>query len=123
MDWLIVGQIIIGIVFVVFGLNHLLRSSGMISYIGSKLNVSKNIAAALNLIIALIWGLGGLGTVFGVAMAPLVLAAGVVAVTYTMHQWWNESDPAAKQGELTKFLVNHALVGALIMGYAALAIS
>jgi putative oxidoreductase len=48
-------------------------------------------------------------------LAALVLAGALVPTTYVGHQFWAESDPAAKSAQRTQFLKNIGLLGGLLL--------
>nr|MCW2728643.1 hypothetical protein [Aeromicrobium sp.] len=48
-------------------------------------------------------------------LAALVLAATVPPTTFAGHQYWNETDPAARANQRIHFLKNMSLTGGLLM--------
>ena len=48
-------------------------------------------------------------------LAALVLAGTLVPTTYVGHQFWAESDPAAKSAQRVQFLKNLGLLGGLLL--------
>jgi uncharacterized membrane protein YphA (DoxX/SURF4 family) len=48
-------------------------------------------------------------------LAALVLAGTLVPTTYVGHQFWAETDPAAKSAQRTQFLKNIGLLGGLLL--------
>src|SRR5699024_10494048 len=47
-------------------------------------------------------------------LGSLLLLGSIVPTTLT-HQWWNETDPAKKQGEQVQFFKNLSLLGGLLL--------
>ncbi len=60
--------------------------------------------------------LGGTALALGIKprLAALGLAATLVPTTYVGHQFWQQSDPAARRGQLVHFNKNVAIVGGLV---------
>ncbi|AXT85607.1 hypothetical protein C6I20_10645 [Aeromicrobium sp. A1-2] len=61
--------------------------------------------------------LGGLALASGRSprLAAFGLAATLPATTFAGHQYWNESDPAARANQRTHFLKNVSMAGGLLM--------
>ena len=47
--------------------------------------------------------------------SSFILAGSLVPTTAAGHQWWNESDPAARKNQLIHFLKNLSMMGGLLM--------
>jgi uncharacterized membrane protein YphA (DoxX/SURF4 family) len=114
---LLAGRLLFGGVLAFMGLNHFRNVDGMAGYAASK-----GVPAARLGVIAsgLLLVLGGLSLVLGAF--PLVgaaaIAAFLVVTTHSMHDFWNVSDPEARQSEMTDFLKNVALVGGALVLFA-----
>lgn len=48
-------------------------------------------------------------------LSSFVLASSLVPTTVQGHQFWNESDPAARKNQLIHFLKNLSMIGGLLM--------
>jgi uncharacterized membrane protein YphA (DoxX/SURF4 family) len=60
--------------------------------------------------------LGGVALALGIKprLAALGLAATLVPTTYVGHQFWAQTDPAARRGQVVHFNKNVAIVGGLL---------
>ena len=60
--------------------------------------------------------LGGTALALGIKprLAAAGLAATLVPTTYAGHQFWNQSDPTARRGQLVHFNKNLTMIGALL---------
>lgn len=111
---LLAGRLLFGGVLAFTGLNHFTNLDGMAAYADSK-----GVPAARFGVLAsgALLVLGGVSIVLGAF--PILGAAAIVAffvfTTPTMHDFWNESDPEARQSEMTDFLKNAALAGGALV--------
>jgi uncharacterized membrane protein YphA (DoxX/SURF4 family) len=48
-------------------------------------------------------------------ISSFILASSLVPTTAAGHQFWNESDPAARKNQLIHFLKNLSMIGGLLM--------
>lgn len=108
----LVGKILLGGYFAFSGLNHFLNSRDMTGWVESKGLPKPEILVYLSGIILLA---GGLGIIAGAYPLLSVLAVSVflVIVNITMHDFWNLED--GRQEQMTHFLKNVGLLGALLM--------
>jgi putative oxidoreductase len=109
-----VGRLVLGLFFVMKGVNHFMKKDMLIGYAKSK----KLPAAGASVILSgLVMFLGGLGIVFGVylTVSLWVLAALMVLIGFMMHRFWEESDEGAKMNEKIGFMHNMAHAGAMLM--------
>ena len=51
-------------------------------------------------------------------LSALALAGTLVPTTYVGHAFWNETDPAAKQGQQIQFMKNLSMLGGLLLAFA-----
>ncbi len=113
----LIGRLIFGGYFLMNAWNHFKNLEGLTGYAQSKGVPSARAAVFVGGVLLL---LGGLGIVFGIApeasLALLIIF--LVPVSYKMHAFWRESDPAKRGMEKVQFTKNMALVGALLMLYA-----
>ena len=65
--------------------------------------------------------LGGLGIVLGfqVGISVLLIVLFLIPVTFIMHNYWTETDPAAKMNSKVAFMKNIALIGGALAFLAA----
>jgi|AntRauTorckE6833_2_1112554.scaffolds.fasta_scaffold60204_2 uncharacterized membrane protein YphA (DoxX/SURF4 family) len=109
----LIGRILLGGYFLYSGINHFRNVEELTGYAGSK-----NLPAPKWAVIftGALLTLGGIGVVLGVfpELAILLLILFLLPTTLIMHDFWN-ADEDAKQSEMTDFLKNIALIGALLM--------
>src|SRR5688572_1255859 len=110
----LIGRIIAGIFFLMNAHSHLVKGSHMVGYAASK-GVPNPKAAIFGSGVLLL--LGGLSLLFGVAVSwgIIALILFMVPVTFVMHSFWKESDPALKMNQKIAFWKNMAIVGFLLM--------
>lgn len=113
----LLGRIVYGGFFVLNAVNHFMKAEMLTSYAASK-NVP--FAKLAVLVSGLFLLFGGLGMILGmyVQWAVLLLVVFLVAVSFTMHNFWAVQDVMQKQVEKTNFLKNIALAGAALMTLA-----
>jgi putative oxidoreductase len=107
--WLTVGRAIFGAYFLFNGINHFTNQTMMASFAASKGVPAPDLAVTGSGALLLLGGISlliGLWPKLGAAMIVLFL----VAVTPTMHDFWN-AEPAARMTEFGNFLKNVALLG------------
>src|SRR3989344_4630380 len=107
----LIGRIVYGGFFVLMSLNHFTKTAMMAQYTASKKVPSAKSAVYISGLFLL---LGGLGMILGVytQFAVLLLVTFLVAVSLTMHNFWQIQDPQQKQMEMINFMKNMALAGA-----------
>ncbi len=95
------------------GVNHFAKKEILVGYAKSKNIPSPGTAVAVSGILLLI---GGLGIFFDVYanVAALSLVLFLIPVSFKMHAFWTETDPVVKMGDMTHFLKNLALLGAVL---------
>ncbi len=107
----LIGRIIFGLYLLFNAFNHFSSNAMLAGYAASKgvpmPEVSVFIGGVL-LTIASLSILTGYKPKIGVAAMILFL----LPVTFTMHAFWNDSDPMAKMGDMVNFMKNFALIGA-----------
>ena len=97
----LVGRILFGGYFLMMGVNHFMKAGMLRGYAQSKGVPAPAMAVAVGGVYV-IWGLWAL-VVF------------LVPVAFKMHDFWTVEDPQAKMAEMTNFLKNIALAGAVLM--------
>lgn len=111
---LIIGKILFGGYFIYSGFNHFVKTEMLSEYAKSK-NVPAPIAAVL--LGGVMIFLGGLGVLFGVYVkwSLALVAIFLLVVSFAMHNFWSDKDPALKMSNMINFSKNMALLGAALM--------
>jgi len=111
---MLIGRILFGGFFLMSGVNHFLKRSGLTEYAKSKGVPNPGVAVLATGLLLL---LGGLGVIFSYKfdLALWLIIIFLVPTSLMMHKFWAETDPSAKQAEMTNFMKNMALVGAALM--------
>ena len=117
MDFLFVfGRILLGGYFLMSGITHFSKTEGMTGYAQSRGMMSPKASVLLSGVFLLLGGLGVLlGVYVQIALALLVLF--LLAAAFGIHHFWTDTDEGQKMSEMTNFMKNMALVGALLMLY------
>jgi uncharacterized membrane protein YphA (DoxX/SURF4 family) len=110
----LLGRVLFGGFFLFNGYRHLTGASAMAPYAASK-GIPAPKAAILGSGVLLL--LGGLSLVLGVKpkLGILCLALFLLPVTFTMHNYWADKDPQARQMNEIQFHKNLALLGGALM--------
>lgn len=110
----LLGRLLYGGFFLLSGINHLRNVDRMAPYARSRGVPSPDLAVLGSgaLIIA-----GGLSILLGVypTVGVLLISLFLIPTTLLMHGFWSDKDPGARQGNLTHFKKNVALLGAAWM--------
>ncbi|WP_439026470.1 DoxX family protein [Haloarchaeobius sp. DT45] len=110
---LLVARVLVGGVLAFMGVNHFLNTEDMAGYAQMKGVPAPGLAVTFS---GGILVFGGLSLVLG---AYPVLGAGALAVfllvtTPMMHDFWTMDDPEQQQNEMTAFLKNVVMLGAVL---------
>jgi putative oxidoreductase len=111
----VLGRILLGGFFLMNGLNHLFLKRGMLTgYARSKGVPSPTLAVVVT---GLMLALGGLGIIFWmyIEISIWLLVIFLFFTSIMMHKFWSESDPQNKMMEMTQFMKNMAIMGALLV--------
>ena len=115
---LLIGRIIFGFYWLNVAYSHFKNSAMLAGYAQSKGVKSTKAAVIGSGILAL---LGGLSVLLGawprIGIALLVIF--LIGVTYKIHAYWKVTDPQAKQMDKVQFNKNVAIIGALLIVFAA----
>lgn len=113
----LIGRIIFGLYFVMFGYMHLKDRKMLTDYAKSKRIPAAGLAVVITGLLML---LGGLGVIFQqyVYISLIFLLVFLIPVSFTMHQFWKETDPQRKMSEMVNFTKNMALIGAILMMFS-----
>lgn len=107
------GRILLAAFFLMNGLNHFTRTKGMAGYAESKGVPSPVLAVQVSGLMLLA---GGLSLLFGVyVMYGIGLLSLFLLSTAKVHAFWEIKDEQAKMMEMTQFMKNMAILGALWM--------
>lgn len=111
--WL-VGRVFFGGFFLYNAYGHFKDLSGMTGYAASKGVPSPKLAVMVS---GLLLVLGGLSVIFNYQLmyGLWALVIFLVPVTFMMHAFWKESDPAARAGAKIQFSKNLAILGACLL--------
>jgi len=122
MDIVIVaGRILWSLVFLGSGLGHLTQTDAMAGYAGSKGIPNPRLAVQATGAFLIV---SALMVVFGVYadLAFLLQAVYLLAVAFTMHDFWKASDAGTKAMEMTQFNKNVSLAGGALALFALFSI-
>jgi putative oxidoreductase len=110
----LLGRILYGGFFILAGINHFRNTSMMSAYAASK-GVPVPRAAVLGSGLLLL--LGGLSMLLGFrpTLGAIALTLFLIPTTLSMHNFWADTDPAARMNNLVNFEKNMALLGAAWM--------
>ncbi len=107
------GHILFGGYFLYSGIMHFAKNAMMAGYAGSKGVPSPSLAVYVSGAMIILGGFGVLTQIYVTESLSLIVIF-LIPVTLKMHQFWKESDPMMKMGEMTNFLKNTALLGAAL---------
>lgn len=110
----LVGRILFGLYFVHAGYNHFKSHAMLAGYAASKKVPSASFAVYLSGVLALV---AGLGIVFNMytQIAYILVIVFLVPVTFMIHNFWTQTDPAHRSSETVSFQKNLALIAAALM--------
>ena len=109
-----IGRILYGALFLTAAAGHLTQTSAMAGYAVSR---GVPLATPATLVTGVQILVGGVSVVLGVwgDLGALLLAAFLFSTAVLMHGFWRETDPAARQMEMTQFQKDIALAGAALV--------
>jgi putative oxidoreductase len=110
---LLIGRILFGSLFLTAAAGHLTQTSALAGYAVSR---GVPLATPATLVTGVQILVGGVSVILGVwgDLGALLLAAFVFSTAVLMHGFWRETDPAARQMEMTQFHKDFALAGAAL---------
>ncbi|MEV5837845.1 DoxX family protein [Nocardia sp. NPDC052112] len=118
MDVLVlIGRILFSVLFLSSALGHFTQTDEMTAYAHSRGLPQPRVAV---LAAGVVLAVGGLSVLLGVwaDLGALLLVIMLLPTAFLMHQFWRETDPQAKQGEMIHFNKDLALAGASLMLFA-----
>ena len=112
--WLLLGRIALGSIFVVSGFGKLTHLGGFEASLALKGVPLPWLAAIVG---APVEFFGGLAIVLGIAgrYAALLMLSFTVVATLISHRYWEYSDAAVRQAQLSNFLKNIAIIGGFLV--------
>lgn len=110
----VIGRILFGGFWLYNAWNHFVNWKSMSGYAASK-GIPAPSAAILGSGVLLL--VGGLGVLLGyyITLALWCLVLFILPVTFVMHPFWKETDPATRSVQKIQFGKNIALLGALLI--------
>lgn len=118
---MLIGRILFGLIFVSSGINHFTQTEGMTGYAQFKKIPSPKLAVQGSGLVLL---LGGLSVILGLwaDLGAIVLAVILLVMAVTMHNYWTQSDPQAKQADMIGFWKNISMAGGAVFMFAVLSL-
>lgn len=110
----LIGRLIFGGYFIMNGWNHFAQKNSLTEYARSKHVASPQLAVTLSGAILFVSGLCIILGIF-VDISLLALTLFLFIVSFTMHAFWKDTDPASKMNNQINFMKNMALLGASLM--------
>ncbi len=112
----LIGRILLSLIFVMSGFNHIFNWSEMSQYAAMKGVPMPNVAVIITGIMIL---LGGLSVALGYKskIGALLLVIFLIPTTLMMHNFWAIEDAMQSKIEMTMFLKNLGLMGGALLVY------
>ncbi|SRR5579875_1448460 len=109
----LVGRLVLGGFFVYNGINHFKQKQALAQYAGAK-NVPNPEMAVL--VSGAMLAAGGASLILGMKpkLGALAIIGFLSTVSPAIHDFWNATDPQAKQQDMIHFSKNMALLGAAL---------
>lgn len=110
----LIGRILYGGFFLYAGYNHFANQQALTTGTAAKGVPAPKVAVVGTGVLLIV---GGLSILLGVwvRLGAVLLLIFLVGVTYKMHAFWADTDPAARRANRTHFQKNVALAGAALM--------
>jgi putative oxidoreductase len=108
---LLIARVVFAALFLASAVGHLTQTDGMAGYAASRgVPMAKLAVRATGVQILL----GGLSVLLGLwgDLGSLLLVAFLLSTAFLIHGFWGETDPMARQMEMTQFTKDMALAGA-----------
>lgn len=109
-----VGRILLASLFVISGIFKIIGFAGTVGYMGSLGLPVPTLAVIVTIFVEVGAGLALMSGSRLARPAALLIAIFTVGATLAAHRFW-AVDPAAMQGQLTNFLKNLSIIGALLV--------
>jgi uncharacterized membrane protein YphA (DoxX/SURF4 family) len=106
----LLGRILFAMIFIGSGAGHLMDTESSTQYATFKKLPNPKIMVQASGVAFL---LGGAAIILGVwlDLAGLLIAILVLIIAFMMHRFWEETDPQAKQVEMSMFMKNLSIAG------------
>lgn len=110
----LIGRIVVGLFFVMSGMNHFTKHSMVTGYAKSKGVPAAGLAVALS---GLLLVLGGLSMLLGFhpTIGAIFLIVCLFPFAFGIHNFWTLADPQARQNDMIHFMKDLALLGFVLM--------
>jgi uncharacterized membrane protein YphA (DoxX/SURF4 family) len=110
----VVGRVLFSMMFIMSGMNHLMKLNDMSAYAESKGVPAPKVLTAVSGLMIMV---GGVLVLIG---WHRFIGAGLIAVfllptAMQMHAFWKETDPAARMNEMAHFMKDMAMAGAALL--------
>lgn len=111
-----IGRILFSLLFIGSGLGHFMQMESTSRYAASKGLPAPKLAVAVSGLMII---LGGLSILFWqyVIWGSWLLILFLLVAAFTVHDFWKQEDPMAKQNEMAQFMKNLSLAGAALIFY------
>lgn len=96
------------------GLNHFGNHKMLTGYASSKKVPMPGAAVYLSGILIFLGGAGIISGWYPIISLALIISF-LLPVSFIIHSYWKNSDPASKMADMTHFFKNMALIGAALM--------
>lgn len=110
----LIGRIIFGGFFVYQAYNHFKNHGGLTQYAQSKKLPMASVMVYISGALMLLGGVSIVANIYPL-LGMWLLVLFLVPTTFMMHAFWKETDGQARMSEMSAFLKNFALIGALCM--------
>jgi len=108
----LIGKILLGGYFAFSGLNHFMNTRDMTGWVESKGLPKPEVMLYLSGLVLIVGGLGIIAGAYPV-VSILMLSGFLFLANVLVHDFWNLEE--GRQDQMTHFLKNTALIGALLM--------
>jgi uncharacterized membrane protein YphA (DoxX/SURF4 family) len=110
----VAGRVLFSMMFIMSGVNHLLKLNDTSAYAGSKGVPAPKALTAVSGVMIMV---GGVLVLLG---WHRFIGAGLIAIflfstAMVMHAFWKETDPAARMNEMAHFMKDMAMAGAALL--------
>lgn len=114
---LIISRTIFGLIFIISGIGHFTKTEAMTGYSKSKGVPAPKLSVLLS---GAILVFGGVSVTLGVYadLGALLLSGLLVIMALKMHDFWNQSEPQAKQMASVGFFKDFSLAGGALFIFA-----
>ena len=117
---MIIGRVLFALMFLAGGLNHFTKSKDMVGYAQFKKVPAAKASVFLSGVVLI---LGGLSVVLGIYadFGAIALAVVLILMAVMMHNFWKQTEAAAKQIETIAFFKTVSMAGAALFMFALVA--